>query len=1173
LTKSQTASAEFKQTLNRNLIFPLAMSAVLIAIFLYVVFDMNRSSDMVSDQDKVLEAQSEILKEIVDSETGLRGYLITGSERYLQPYEKAKQQVIPRMQELEQIFRDRPIQFARLSSVRRLFEDWMRFCENTIEGRRKLGASFKLGPDVTADSYLRKDLMDSIRGRFEEMRSESLHRRDEFADIASTRARAIAAAAVIFTILLGGALAFFGRKQLLGLSRTYEESLLAQARQNEELSRQAWVRSGQARLAELLRGELSIQETGQRMLTYIAEYTGAVLGAVFVNDGSDTLLRAAQHAYPETGSTNRHIRYGEGLVGQSVRDQRLIHLKDIPADYVKVSSTLGDTKPRELIIAPLSADGVAQGAVELAFFETPPPSVLQFLSEVAELGGSAVRAVAYRERLQHLLSESQQLSEELQSQQEELRVSNEELEERSRVLQETQARLESQHAELEQTNEQLEEQTSMLEEQKRSLAERNADLRRSQTELAHKAAEVESASRYKSEFLANMSHELRTPLNSSLILAKLLKDNPQGNLSGEQVEFASTIHAAGNDLLALINDILDLAKVESGKLELQAEETSMEQFLDGIDKIFKPLAQEKGLQFVIKTDSNAPETIMTDRRRAEQVLKNLISNAIKFTSIGKVEVTLALGGRGVEFRVKDSGIGIAPAQQNVIFEAFRQADGTTSRKYGGTGLGLSISKNLAELLGGTITVKSESGKGSIFTLTLPLEWAPANDVSSAPVSIAQSYQPSRKPVPKEEHRPPEHPIPVVNRGAHLKDDRDQWTPGQSKALLVVEDEIEYAKIIYQIAKERGFTCAVAHDTNEGFKLAKSHRPSAILLDIRLPDGSGLSLLDRLKLDPDTRHIPVHGMSVADYSREALHMGAAGFALKASDLDEIRHTIQLLEEKSQTRSRKVLLVEDDETQRAAVEKLIGAKGVEIFAVGRGEEALAALHSNIFDCMIIDLKLPDMTGFDLLQKMGKHTGSAIPPVIVYTGKDLSRAEEQALYRHSRTIIIKGARSPERLLDEVTLFLHQAEADMTPEHQQMLRASRNREKAFEGRTILLVDDDVRNIFALSSALELKGAKINIARNGREAVDQVDANSEIDLVLMDVMMPEMDGLEATRRIRASKANPSVPIIAVTAKAMQDDYARCLQAGANDYLAKPVDVDKLVSLIRVWLPKQRASR
>lgn len=1172
-TAHSAATQAFRRTLTRNLILPLAMSALLVTLFLYVVFDVNRTNQTLADQDAILENQSDLLRIIVDSETGLRGYLVTGMDEYLRPYNEARAVVDDNLQNLAASFRDRPQQAIRLAELRRLMNEWFAFCERSIKARRS-GSMPKLTDGMTADQLLRKDLMDNVRRQFAEIRKVSIQKRADLAADASFRVRLIAAAAALFTILLGGFLAYVGRRQLMGLSEAFENALRASAAQNEELKRQGWIRSGQAHLAENLRGELNVSELGSRLLSYLAEYTGAQIGALYVNDGPDYLVRVAQFAYPEGYAAKERFRYGQGLVGQVAREKKLSQLTNLPSDYVKVTSGTGEALPRAMVLAPLTADGLTQGVLELGFLQGASPESQALLTEASELMGVAIRSVSYRERLQQLLTESQQQSEELQAQQEELRVSNEELEERTRVLQETQAKLESQHAELEQTNEQLEEQATLLEEQKRSLDHSNRVLIDSQTALAQKASEIENASRYKSEFLANMSHELRTPLNSSIILAKLLKDNPDGNLSKEQVEFAETIHGAGNDLLALINDILDLSKVESGKLEIQPEQTAVSAFLDNLDRTFQPVAREKNLRLVLKTEPGAPATLITDPRRVEQILKNLVSNALKFTSKGDVEVTVHRRDKGIAFRVKDSGIGIAPSQQQVIFEAFRQADGTTSRKYGGTGLGLSISKNLAEILGGTIEVDSALGQGSTFTLWLPLEIKGAAELSTPSMAQlpSQDAAPAAAPAPRVPLRSHEHPAPAAPRPRNaeplIQDDRAQMKPKMAKTLLVVEDELQYAKIIFQAAKERNFLCAVAADTDEGFRLAKQLCPSAILLDIRLPDGSGLSLLDRLKYDPDTRHIHVHGMSVADYSREALHMGAAGFALKAADLEEIRHTIAMLEEKTRSRSRRVLLVEDDATQRASVERLIGSKGVEIVSASTGGEALTALHNSLFDCMIIDLKLPDMTGFELLEKMARTTGSPVPPVIVYTGKDLSRAEEQALYRHSRTIIIKGARSPERLLDEVTLFLHQAEADLSPERQKMLRASRNRERAFEGRTILLVDDDVRNIFALSSALELKGANVKIARNGREAVDKVLNEEAIDIVLMDVMMPEMDGLEATQLIRKSGKHDDLPIIAVTAKAMQDDYEKCLQAGANDYLAKPVDVDKLVSLIRVWLPK-----
>ncbi|MET0312427.1 MAG: response regulator, partial [Burkholderiaceae bacterium] len=724
-----------------------------------------------------------------------------------------------------------------------------------------------------------------------------------------------------------------------------------------------------------------------------------------------------------------------------------------------------------------------------------------------------------------------------------------------------------------QTNEQLSEQALRLEEQRDALDEKNTALNSAQAELEKRAGDLQTASRYKSEFLANMSHELRTPLNSSLILSKLLADNPKGNLEKEQVKFAESIYSAGNDLLNLINDILDISKVEAGKLDVRPENTNIGRLVQALEQTFRPLAQRKGLDFTIDLAPGLPVALFTDRQRVEQILKNLLSNAFKFTDKGSVSLKLAPHGTGVSFEVRDSGIGIRQDQQEIIFEAFRQADGTTSRRYGGTGLGLSISRDLARLLGGGIVVASEPGKGSTFTLTMPLEYV------EAPAPAATSLAAPRPPAPAAGTPPPapaaapaaqRAPAPVQRQTAAppgtFPDDRK--TEGSGRCVLVVEDEPQFARILYDLARELGYRCLVAHGTAEGLELANTFRPDAVLMDMRLPDGTGLELLQHLKEQPSTRHIPVHVISVEDQQEPALHLGAVGYAVKPTTREELKEVFSRLEAKLTQKVKRVLLVEDDPLQRDSIALLIGDDDIEITAVETGGEALGLLRTTIYDCMVIDLKLPDMQGNDLLKRMASEELPAFPPVIVYTGRNLTRDEEADLLRYSRSIIIKGARSPERLLDEVTLFLHKVESKLSTERQGMLKAVRNRDKVFEGRRILLVDDDVRNIFALTSALEQKGAVVEVGRTGVEALDKLAKTPDIDLVLMDVMMPEMDGLEATRRIRREPRWAKLPIIAVTAQAMKDDQDRCIKAGASDYLAKPIDLDRLFSLMRVWMPK-----
>ncbi len=903
------------------------------------------------------------------------------------------------------------------------------------------------------------------------------------------------------------------------------------------------------------------------MLNFLSRYIDAAVGALYVvQDGK--LQRVAEYAYdPEHLQSARTLEVGSGLVGQAALERRVMAVEDLPADYLKVTSALGGTQPRSVLIVPVEDSGLLNGVIELGFLRPLREQDSELLRRIVPSIGSAIEAARYRQRLQKVLAETQQLNEELQVQQEELRAANEELEEQSSALRESQSHLEEQQAELEQTNEQLAEQTETLARQRDEMDEKNQRLNEAQLMLEQRADELQRASRYKSEFLANMSHELRTPLNSSLILAKLLADNPDGNLSDDQVQFARSIYSAGNDLLTLINDILDISKVEAGKLEVHPELTVLARLVDGVKNLFLPQAMERSLQFEVELADDLPVSLFSDRQRLEQILKNLLANAFKFTEKGSV--TLRVEKRGEDqlaFAVRDTGIGIAPEQQAAIFEAFRQADGTTNRRYGGTGLGLSISRELANLLGGEIEVQSRPGAGSTFTLVVPEHYSEPRPTTPASVPVAAPVVALEPPAP-----PAAVERDLLQRAAAprqwLPDDRDEL-PFEARCVLVIEDEPQFARILYDLAHELNYSCLLAQNADDGFDTAVQYKPDAILLDMRLPDHSGLTVLERLKENPATRHIPVHVVSVEDRKEAALQMGAVGYAMKPTTREELKDVFSRLEAKLAQKVKRILLVEDDALQRESMSRLIEDVDIEITAVEFGEQALELLRSTVFDCMIIDLKLPDMDGSELLERMAKEDICSFPPVIVYTGRNLTRDEEAALLKYSRSIIIKGARSPERLLDEVTLFLHKVESDMPPERQKMLKSARSREKAFEGRKILVVDDDVRNVFALTSALEQKGALVEIARNGLEAIDRLQHDGTIDLVLMDIMMPEMDGFTAMQEIRKDSRFAKLPIIAVTAKAMKDDQDRCLSAGANDYLAKPIDLDRLFSLIRVWLPK-----
>lgn len=1143
----------FRRILARNMALPLGICLLGAVLFIGLILYMLNVLGWVEHTDRVISSANEMQRLSVDQESGLRGFLITGDPRFLEPLEQARPRINAGLKSLSELVADNPPQVERVSRLTSMQDEWMTFAQQMIEQRRQ-------GED-TSDAIKAgrgKSMMDAIRAQYASLintEQQLRHDRNQFATSLST---GVVVLYLVFSIVVGTLLAYFGRRQLVSLSDSYAESLRRQVLHNEQLQRQAWLRDGQSRLGEQLIGQQSLPNLGRSLMDFLGEFVASPVGALYVRDDHGGLRLTGTFGFAAHALGEDYFAPGESLIAQTARQRKLRMVDGLPPDYLKVNSALGNGQPVSVAMLPLLNDGGVVGVLELGFLRQLEERDQAFLQNVAEPLGSAIASAQYRQRQQDLLAETQQLNEELQVQQEELKTANEELEEQSRVLKESQAHLEAQQAELEQTNERLAEQAQELAAQRDDLDGKNTELNQARLDLQRRADELQRASRYKSEFLANMSHELRTPLNSSLILARLLADNEDGNLNDEQVKFAESIYGAGNDLLNLINDILDISKVEAGKLEVRPENASVRRLVEAVEGLFRPQADDKGLRFVAEVAEDTPALLFSDRQRVEQILKNLLSNAFKFTDAGEVSLRVSAAPEGLRFDVRDSGIGIAEDQLQRIFEAFQQADGATTRRYGGTGLGLSISRDLAHLLGGSIIVSSQPGEGSVFSLLLPLNYeAPVEtDVASTPAPVVPAA-----PVPM---TPPVVHAPVASAFA---DDREQLNIGQ-RCVLVVEDEPKFARILYDLAHELGYRCLVAMGAEEGLRLADEHGPDAILLDMHLPDESGLAVLQRLKANPRTRHVPVHVVSVEDRSEAALHLGAIGYALKPTTREQLREVFGKLEAKLTQEVKRILLVEDDPLQRDSVSRLIGDDDIEITAVEQGEQALELLRRNIYDCMIIDLKLPDMQGNELLRRMGEEDICSFPPVIVYTGRNLTRDEEAELLKYSRSIIIKGARSPERLLDEVTLFLHKVESQLSSERQRMLRTSRNRDRAFEERRILLVDDDVRNIFALTSALEHKGARVEVARNGREAIEKLAEVGDIDLVLMDVMMPEMDGYEATRLIRQDARWKKLPILAVTAKAMKDDHELCLRAGANDYLAKPIDLDRLFSLIRVWLPK-----
>ncbi|MBZ2209827.1 response regulator [Massilia soli] len=1141
-------STQFRRILSRNIALPLAVGALSAAVFVGIIVYLVTVMGLVEHSERVIGNANETSKLSVDMETGMRGFLISGDETFLAPYLTARPKIAAEIAALSELVADNGMQVDRLRRITTAQKQWEAFANEMIDLRRANG-------DVVAPvrSGRGKMLTDDVRREFANFIEAEETLRQQRNDSARSVITWSVICYLVFSALVAAGLAVYGRRALMRLSTTYSKALEQQTEHNESMQRQAWLRTGQTELAVQAAGQESLGQLARAVLAYITRYLDGAVAAMYVRDEGGALRRVATYGFDRESEQRAQV-FGkhETLVGQAASENRMLTLDNVPGDYVKIASGLGSGAPRYLIVAPFANEGVVNGVIEIGFLHKARRRDSEFLELAGEGVGAAVAAALYRQRLQDALAETQQLNEELQVQQEELRTANEELEEQSRVLEESQTNLENQQAELEQTNDQLAEQALNLD-------QKNSALTLAQEELRARALELERASRYKSEFLANMSHELRTPLNSSLILAKLLSDNTQGNLNDEQVRFAKTIYSAGNDLLQLINDILDISKVEAGKLDLVPEEVPLRRTVEALAMVFEPLALQKKLAFRVDIDQSVPGSLHTDRQRLAQILKNLLSNAVKFTDSGEVSLKVTGGADGtVRFIVADSGIGIAQDQHDRIFDAFHQADGTTSRRFGGTGLGLSISRDLTGLLGGTLTVDSKPGVGSTFTLCLPRHLM----VAPEPAPLAQQSAASMAPVAPAAAQA-EAPVAEPT----FSDDRDQPQAPGGRTVLVIEDDPEFARILYQLARDMDYRCLVALTADQGLRLATQQAPHAILLDMRLPDRSGLSVLQTLKELPETRHIPVHVVSSQDNGGEALHLGAIGYALKPTTREQLEQVFHKLEEKFTQKIKRVLLVEDDERQRDSVVSLIADDDVRIDAVGSGQEAMALLREEIFDCMIIDLKLPDMQGNELLEQMSKEDICSFPPVIVYTGRNLTRAEEADLMKYSRSIIIKGARSPERLLDEVTLFLHRVESQLSSERQSMLRTVRSRDRVFEGRTILLVDDDVRNVFALTSALEQRGAIVEIGRNGFEALSKLDEVPGIDLVLMDIMMPGMDGLEATRRIRADGRFDRLPIIAVTAKAMKDDQEQCIAAGANDYLAKPIDLTRLYSLLRVWMP------
>lgn len=930
---------------------------------------------------------------------------------------------------------------------------------------------------------------------------------------------------------------------------------------------ESWQSRGLNSLNKEIGGDLSLDVFTSKTITFLLEYFDGLSGSFYIVTNNTLVL---QHSSAmDHGKIQTTISFGSGVIGQAAAENKTVHLKNLKNKNYVTYTSLVEITPDELLIIPLHFNNKVLGLIEMTSVTGFTEHMLEFIKSVKDIISIGLHVNLARQRLKELLETTQQQAEELEVQQEELRTSNAELEEHTQMLRENEVKLQAQQEELKVTNEELEERTHDLEIQRNEVIRNSKELEKAKSVVEQKAREVEIASKYKSEFLANMSHELRTPLNSLLILSQDLSDNREQNLTESQVESAEIIYNSGNELLTLINDILDLSKIESGKLTVNPEYLTLNDIDGDISTMFKHMAEKKGLDLTTHINNPSEQTLFTDRQKINQILKNLISNALKFTSIGGVTITFSIADYNkntLRIDVADTGIGIPENMQIEIFEAFQQVDGSISRTYGGTGLGLSISRELAKLLNGTITLASEHGKGSVFTVCIPVNHSqtPQNKVAENKI---EEKIPLPKPIVKKTKEIEKNNSEQNDEIIFIDDDRESLDKND-KIILIIEDDLVLAKNLKNKCYDAGFKCLVSGTGENGLHLTEKYRPDAIILDIMLPGIDGYKVLEILKDNPGTRHIPVQMMSSLDPDVNSFQKWAIGFLSKPLSKESIDDALGKISSHINKNVKDLLIIEDDEANRTMVSKLLGGKDVNLSLTGSGKEALQMLKNNSYDCVVLDLGLNDMSGIELVRKMRSTSKKELPPIIVYTARELTKDETKELQRYTRSIIIKGAKSDGRLLDETALFLHRVVDDMSESKKQIIKKLHNKEAVFENKTVLVVDDDMRNVFALTKILEDRNLTVIEAENGKVALEKLEGNNKVDIVLMDVMMPEMDGLTATRKIRKHSKHKNLPIIVLTAKAMKEDRMKALDAGANDYLSKPVDTEKLLSLMRVWLYK-----
>ncbi len=1189
-------------TVKRNLFLGLSLSLILLIFTSLASFfsikNLIKSSELLRKNNQVIENLNNIEINLKDAETGQRGFIITGDKAFLQTYNKATSGVFESLNKLKL----HHIQIGlQQESVKQLESD-LKIRIQMLDANLR---NKETGKTISYESMIAgKKYMDDSKNIISILKDEEQQMVDVQTSSLNSLSNITPAIIIISALLALGITLFFYRKvisdfdeksilqkelelknhevevRILAIEKVAAEvsggnykirldeqtkdslgSLSGSLNKMTEslrssfklLEEKEWFQSGVASLNNEMVGEKNMRELVDAILVNLASFTKSSSGALYLLQDDGHLHLAGSYA-PDLEKMKQVLRKKEGIPGQCLHSEKYILLTDIPSGESTINYGSGNTKPKSIICIPILGYNQPIGVMEFGSLHQYTQLEIEFLNYISENLGIAINSAENRKKMRELLEETQAQSEELQAQQSELENINAELEAQAQKLQASEEELRVQQEELLESNQQLEERTGLLEEKNQMVEERNI-------EIQSKSKELELSSRYKSEFLANMSHELRTPLNSILLLSKLMSDSAE--LEKEYVEYADVIQSSGQGLLSLIDEILDLSKIESGKMELEIESFPLQDIISDMQAMFLPMAKSKNLALNINVADTIPEILHSDKMRLEQVLKNLLSNAIKFTSHGSVsmEVNFDEEKKILIFSVIDTGIGIAQEKQALIFEAFRQADGSTRRKFGGTGLGLSISRELAKLLHGSISVISKEGEGSTFLLKIPVD---INEIENeipdwAEINVPESFH---QPVmPDKEQR-----FLVDNIPGTVPDDRGEIQPGD-KVILIVEDDTVFAKILLDYTREKKYKGIVAVRGDEGIEMAIKYKPLAILLDIQLPVMDGWQAMDVLKSNPETKGIPVHIMSSLKMKRESLLKGAANFIDKPFALEQMKVVFEKLENALTKHPKKVLIVEENNQHAKALSYFLSANNIGTLISSNLDESISALQSEEIDCVILDMSVPDKLAYAALEKIKENKGLENLPIIVFTGKDLSLIEQNKIKKYADSIVVKTAHSYERILDEAGLFLHLVEEKntnkLTGSNFENLAELRN---VLKNKTVLIADDDVRNIFSLTKTLESQKMNVLTAIDGKEAFNMLKENTNIDVVLMDMMMPEMDGYQTIREIRLQQEFKKIPILAVTAKAMRGDREKCIAAGASDYISKPVDIDQLVSLLRVWL-------